>query len=238
MKTIIKAVEKTLQYKFKKKAWLEEALTHPSFRHEVDSGTLADNQRLEFLGDSVLGLLTAERLFRLAPGLDEGMMTKYRSMVTSRSGLAEVAGRWQVGQYLRLGKGEASSGGATRDSNLVGAVYQDGGWKAAKKLFEIHFEPVLLTCLGTGVDAENPKGALQEYTQKHWQSSPAYCIVEEQGPSHARRYVAAVFWESRELARGTAASKRAAEVEAARNGLRILQEEMASRSSESVGTSS
>ncbi len=245
MKTILKAVEKTLGHRFKRKEWLEQALTHPSYRHEGDSSALADNQRLEFLGDSVLGLLAAEQLFLHEPRLDEGLMTKYRSMLTNRGGLAEVAVAWEVGQYLRLGKGEAHSGGTTRDSNLadlvealMGAVYQDGGLKAARKVFALHFEPQLAKCLGTGADSDNPKGSLQEFTQRHWQASPSYRILEEQGPPHDRRYVAGVFWKGAELARGVAPSKRAAEATAARNGLRTLQEEIASRNSDKVGTSS
>ncbi len=229
----LKIFQKQIGYKFKKRSWLEAALTHPSFRHEGDADTLMDNQRLEFLGDAVVGLLSAEYLYAIRPKLDEGSMTKFRSMVTSRTGLAALALEWEIGPRLRLGKGEAQSGGAERDSNLadaveavIGAVFQDGGMKACRKFFSRHFEPRLAALLeekDLQVIKDNPKGSLQEHLQQNGKEAPEYRIVSEEGPAHERIFHAAVFFDGEEIGRGMAPSKRVAEARAAAAALARLQ---------------
>lgn len=226
----LKALEKTLRHRFKNKDLLLTALTHPSYRNEKGQETCTDNQRLEFLGDAVVGLLAAEHLFDHAKDMSEGDMTKFRSTVTNRTGLARVAHAWNLGPLLRMGRGESQSGGAEKASNLadaveavMGAIYQDGGHKAATKVFARHFAPRLETRLEETPDHDNPKGALQEYTQRLRQTNPEYTILEETGPAHDRSYLAAVTWDNAELARGTGNSKRAAEADAARNALARLQ---------------
>jgi len=242
----LKSFQKRLGYRFRRRALLEAALTHPSFRHEVESGA-EDNQRLEFLGDAVIGLLAAEHLY-LAPGdLDEGAMTQLRSRITNQAGLAELGNDWNLGPLLRLGKGEARSGGADRESNIadaveavIGAVFRDGGMKACQKLFVRHVAARLEHMMSGEDDhphLDNPKGFLQELTQRHWQAGPEYRIVEERGPAHCREYVAAVYWEEEELARGVAANKRAAEANAAARAVPEVQRRVALNSS-SDGTSS
>ncbi|MCC5850299.1 MAG: ribonuclease III [Verrucomicrobia bacterium] len=233
MKTVLKTLEKTLHYRFKNRDLLRVALTHPSFRHEQGNEAVSDNQRLEFLGDAVIGLLSAEHLFGLEGEMGEGDMTKFRSGITSRGGLAQVGEAWQIGPMLLMGRGETQSGGASRDSNLadaveavIGAVYQDGGMKAARKLYQRHFAPRMETRLDLNPDLENPKGSLQELSQKTWQQSPEYQIVEELGPAHARQYVAAVSIRGEEIARGIGMSKRAAEAAAAAEGLEKLRQKM------------
>ncbi len=230
MKTVLKSLEKTLHYRFKNRDLLQTALTHPSFRHEQGNEAVSDNQRLEFLGDAVIGLLSAEHLFGLEGDMGEGDMTKFRSGITSRDGLARVGEIWKIGPMLLMGRGETQSGGARRDSNLadaveaiIGAVYQDGGMKAARKLYQRHFAPRMETRLDLNPDIENPKGSLQEHSQKTWQQSPEYEIIEERGPAHARQYVAAVFIRGKEIARGVGMSKRAAEAAAAAAGLQKLR---------------
>lgn len=230
----LKKFQKRIGYKFKKPHRLESALTHPSFRYEENPETVRDNQRLEFLGDAVVGLLSAEYLYGVSPELDEGSMTKFRSMVTSRTGLAELAVQWGIGRQLRLGKGEARSGGAERESNLadaveavIGAVFQDGGMKACRKIFSRHFEPRLAELLKqkeAEVVKDNPKGSLQEAVQQNGKEAPVYRIVSEEGPAHERSYEAAVWIEGEEIARGRAGSKRNAEALAAAAALRILRE--------------
>lgn len=226
-----KSFQKTIGYKFKKAAWLEMALTHPSYRHERD-GSIPDNQRLEFLGDAVIGLLSAEYLFDIRPELDEGAMTKFRSMVTSRSGLAAIGLSWKIGGQLLLGKGESMSGGASRDSNLadaveavIGGIFQDGGMKACRKFFKRHFEPKLDELLkekDIQVSKDNPKGSLQERVQARGGETPVYRILTELGPAHEREYEAAVFINGQEVARGIAPNKRAAEAKAAAAALDAL----------------
>ncbi|MDF3130053.1 ribonuclease III [Kiritimatiellaeota bacterium B1221] len=231
----LKSFQKHIGYKFKKRHWLETALTHPSYRHEVDPDTLMDNQRLEFLGDAVVGLLSAEYLYAIRPKLDEGSMTKFRSMVTSRTGLAALALEWKIGPRLRLGKGEAQSGGAERESNLadaveavIGAVFQDGGMKACRKFFSRHFEPRLAALLAEKdiqVIKDNPKGSLQEFMQQNGKDAPVYRILSEEGPAHEKIYHAAVLSNGEEIGRGHAPSKRVAEARAAADALEQLQNE-------------
>lgn len=229
-----KHFQKLLGHKFKKQTLLEAALTHPSFRYEGDADAMSDNQRLEFLGDAVVGLLSAEYLFAIRPKLDEGSMTKLRSMVTSRTGLATLANEWKIGSWLRLGKGETQSGGAERESNLadaveavIGAVFTDGGMKACRKFFSRHFEPRLAALLEEKeiqVIKDNPKGSLQEFLQQSGFEGPEYRIVSEIGPAHEREYEAAVLVKGEEIARGVAPSKRAAEAKAAAEALEKLQQ--------------
>ncbi|MGA0333461.1 MAG: ribonuclease III, partial [Kiritimatiellia bacterium] len=191
-----KSFQKQIHYRFKKKQWLEIALIHPSYRHEQDAQKMPDNQRLEFLGDAVIGLLSAEYLYDIRPELDEGSMTKFRSMITSRSGLAALGNEWEIGAQLFLGKGETQSGGAERESNLadaveavIGAIFQDGGMKACRKFFKKHFEPKLDELLREKeiqVSKDNPKGSLQEAVQSQGGVAPVYKILQEIGPAHER----------------------------------------------------
>ena len=199
-------------------------MTHPSFRYE-NADSAADNQRLEFLGDAVLGLLAADVLMDRNPQANEGELTKLKSSVTSGTALASAARELGLGEYLRLGRGESVSGGADRGSNLedalealLGAVWLDGGLKSARKFFERNIfeylnraEPVL----------ENPKGMLQEYAQKKNYPVPEYRILESSGPDHARRYLVEVS-VSTYAYRGEGTSRREAEKNAARKAVLSL----------------
>ncbi len=189
------SLEKRIGYRFKKKALLKAALTHPSYRYEHPE-TSADNQRLEFLGDSVLGLLAADALTQNNPDAAEGELTKMRSALASGAALAQVARRLNLGEHLLLGRGEASNGGAERESNLedvlealLGAVWLDGGLRAARKFFENHIFQTLETSEPARL---NPKGTLQEYAQKNGFPIPDYRVVSESGPGHDRRFTVEV----------------------------------------------
>ena len=223
-----KSLEQTLGVRFRRKQLLERALTHPSHRHE--NAADSDNQRLEFLGDAVLGLLAAEHLFGAEPKRAEGPMTKARSELTNRTCLATIAERMDLGPHLRLGKGEAQSGGGTKASNLadaveaiIGAAYVDGGFRSARKIFAKWFVPAIAELEEAEAPA-NPKGDLQEFLQAAALPSPVYRILESSGPSHGMRFVAGVFVDTRELARGEGTSKRLAEANAAQTALADLRE--------------
>jgi ribonuclease-3 len=218
------SLERSTGYRFRNKELLDAALTHPSFRYE-NAGTASDNQRLEFLGDAVLGLIAADVLMERYPQAAEGELTRLKSSLTSGVALAAAARELGLGSFLRLGKGEAASGGADRDSNLedalealLGAVWLDGGLKAARKFFDRnlfrtleHAEPAL----------DNPKGALQEYARKKGYVPPEYRVIESSGPDHARRYSVEVT-VSTYAYRGEGTSRREAERQAATQAIRCL----------------
>ena len=219
-----KTLEKRIKYRFKKPALLEAALTHPSFRYENPDAT-ADNQRLEFLGDAVLGLLAADVLMARNPQAAEGELTKLKSAVTSGTALAAKARLIGLGEHLRLGKGEAASGGADRGSNLedalealLGAIWLDGGLKAARKFFE---NTIFQTTENSEPVIDNPKGMLQEYAQKKGYPVPDYQVLEASGPDHARRYCVEVTVSTYAF-RGEGTSRREAEKMAAEKAVKCM----------------
>jgi len=217
--------EKAISYRFKKKKRLEDAFTHPSFRHETDS-SMADNQRLEFLGDAALGLVAASRLFAQHKDCQEGELTRMRSSLTSTKALARAAASVDLGRFLRLGKGEKQSGGHSRESTLsdafeavVGAAYLDGGIKAVERIFDKIFKDDALSA-GSHSLSTNPKGTLQELVQQEYRTSPTYEVLRESGPAHARHYTVQVRINGTPCSTGEGRNKRDAEVDAAQNALK------------------
>ncbi|MES2598192.1 MAG: ribonuclease III [Verrucomicrobiota bacterium] len=217
-------LESVLGHTFRDRALLTEALTHASLGYETQR-TQPDNQRLEFLGDAVLQLLLSEILFERYRDADEGMLTKTRAQLVSTKALAKVARSIQLGGFLLIGRGEESHGGRERDSSLAdaleaiaGAVFQDGGMDAARRLAQRLFASEIEGLGATPVD-QNPKGQLQEMLQAISPQSPSYRIIQESGPDHAKSFMAIVLWDGRELGRGLGRSKKEAEVEAARVAL-------------------
>jgi ribonuclease-3 len=213
-------LEKVLGYRFRKKDLLETALMHRSFRFEHD-GIMSDNQRLEFLGDAVLGMVAAAHLYDRLPDADEGKLTAYRSQMTSGKALAELAIDIELGEFIKIGKGEEASGGRQRLSNLadafesiLGAAYLDGGVSAVERIFDRVCVPRIEKFSGD-VWEGNPKGKLQEYTQKKWKQGPKYRVCGKEGPPHE-----VVFSVEAELpdglrAIGSGTNKREAETNAA-----------------------
>jgi ribonuclease-3 len=223
-------LEKVLGYRFRRTSQLEMALLHRSYRFESPDVN-ADNQRLEFLGDAVLGFLTAAHLFTLHEEHDEGFLTTLRSQVTSGKALAELAAELGVGEYLKMGKGERGSGGHMRESTLadamesvLGAVYLDGGVKAAQKVFNKVFVP-LIDGLSGDVWEGNPKGKLQEVSQRRWRTGPHYHVVRRAGPAHAAMFTVEVTLPDGRQMRGHARNKQGAEAHAAAQALKVISHE-------------
>lgn len=220
----MESLEQRIDYKFANSLLLAEALTHPSLAYESNRPHF-DNQRLEYLGDAVLQLVLTEWLYLRFPAFGEGRLTKLRSRLVSRDALCRFAGEIGLGEYLMLGKGEASSGGRERTSNLadafealVGAIYLDGGFDRVKEIVR-RLCATTLDAVADEPDEMNPKGQLQEILQSISPVSPSYRIVAQQGPDHQKTFTACVDWEGRELGFGNGGSKKEAEIDAALNAL-------------------
>jgi ribonuclease-3 len=199
-------------------ALLERALTHRSYAYE--NGGLPTNERLEFLGDSVLGLIITDTLFRTHPELPEGQLAKLRAAVVNMRALADVARELDLGIYLRLGRGEEATGGRNKSSILgdaveavIGAVYLASGFSIASDLIHRLFDPLLERSarLGAGLDW---KTSLQELTARASLGVPEY-IVEESGPDHEKTFTAGVVVKGKSYGVGTGRSTKDAEPQAA-----------------------
>lgn len=225
-----RTLEQKIGYTFRRKDLLEAALVHRSFRFE-NTGVEIDNQRLEFLGDAALGLVAAAELFRRFEGKDEGLLTVVRSRITNGKALADIARAIELGAEVKLGKGEEMSRGRERDSTLadaleavVGAAYLDGGMKAVEKIFTRLFAPEL-DQMGADHWEENPKGRLQEISQRVLKTAPRYKVVSETGPVHARSYMVEVVLTNGIVGCGEGPSKRHAERHAATDALSKFPEQ-------------
>lgn len=224
----MKTLEKSLGYQFHNPALLEEALRHSSYANEHRGDNVFSNERLEFLGDSVLGFVTAEYLFAKHPTAPEGELTRIRALLVCEDSLHEVAQRLKLGEYLKLGHGEESCGGRTRPSILAdateavfAAVYLDGGIRAASEL--IH--RVLL-------DKEREETAeakrrdyktkLQELVQRTPNQVLTYRMIGEQGPDHDKVFSFAVLLNDTVVGTGEGRSKKEAEQMAAKDALESM----------------
>ncbi len=221
MKKDYTALETKIGHTFADKALLEKALTHPSFRYENDHID-TDNQRLEYLGDAVLGLLSADFLFVRFPDYQEGELTQQRSALTKSQTLADIARKIDIGSWLFLGRGETTSGGSTRNSNLtdvlesvVGAIYLDAGLPAARAFFMRHFAAQLDELLSKPA-INNPKGFLQTMATREWKTIPEYELLNTEGPSHSPVYTCQVAINKEVCGEGRASSIRQAQALAAK----------------------
>jgi ribonuclease-3 len=221
----LKALQKKLKIKFKNKALLEQALVHSSYINENPGIAEGDNERLEFLGDAVLGLIIAEELYRRFPQFSEGEMTRMRSSLVRQDALARLAKTIKLGDFLYLGKGEESGGGRDKPANLSGAlealtaaVFLDRGLAVTRKFVLRLMSKKMAKTLSRGVKADY-KTRLQETMQAKWQLKPKYRVVEAVGPAHDRRFTVEVMGGDSVLGRGSGKSKKAAEAEAARIAL-------------------
>lgn len=224
-------LEKKLKYTFKDKNLLQLALTHSSYCNENRKrGFTESNERSEFLGDSILSIITAEYLFHRFTEVDEGFLTRTRAALVCEETLAVFANRLSLGDYMLFGKGEsASTGGRHRKSTLsdafeavIAAIYLDGGMEEAKKFVLPYITDMLETVIKTGT--EDYKSRLQRIVQQTPEEVLTYSMVGEEGPPHDRTFSYEVYLNSNLLGKGKGRSKREAEQSAAREALILLGE--------------
>ena len=228
-KLISNNLEKKLDYKFKNKNLLQEALTHPSFQKKSLKDKTANNQRLEFLGDSVLDLIVTEHLYRKLASFSEGKLTKIRSVMVSKDILAKWANHLSLGKYIILGKGEDLTGGRKKLSiladcfeALLGAIYLDSGLQKAKKIISSFIiEEIELSMKGK--HEEDYKTFLQEFSQKKMKCLPEYYLIKEKGPDHKKIFCIEVRLKKIIYGAGTGENKKDAEQDAARDALKKLK---------------
>jgi ribonuclease-3 len=220
------ALQEELQYRFKDPSLLTRCLTHVSYNYDKNLG---HNEVLEFLGDAVLDLAISDLLMRRFPGRSEGDLSRMRAALVNSSVLADKALMLNLGELLRLGKGEERSGGRSKPSilagafeALLGAVYRDGGYQAAGLLVARYF----------AADVEEKKLGLQDYktrlqeiSQMLFREPPVYRLVSERGPDHAKSFVTEIAVGGKVLGKGEGRSKKQSEQEAAKQALDELQKE-------------
>lgn len=221
-------LQQIIGYDFRDVSFLERAVVHRSYLNEYPEHATESNERLEYLGDAVLGLAVAERLYREHPDYDEGRMTRLRSALVRSETLARVARTISLGDFLFLGKGEDSSGGRLKPANLacsfealIAAIYLDAGFTATKefifRLLDEEWEAVMKK-----PQFMDYKSKLQELIQSRDQKVPEYHVTGVQGPDHVRTFIVEVRIENAVLGSGSGRSKKAAEAEAARQALEKL----------------
>jgi ribonuclease III len=239
------ALEESLGHHFQRQELLEQAVTHSSQAREAEAANASnpesapgrgDNELLEFLGDAVLGLVTSETLFHRFPGFHEGHLSKLRAHLVGQRHLLRVAEQLQIGNYIRLGRGEEKSGGRGKASLLVdaleailAALYLDGGWRVARDfIVRAIVEPELahMNLETSAIPVMDFKSALQEALQAKGGAQPAYVLVKEEGPEHRKTFTVEVRLSGPEAAqfvgRAEGATKKRAEQEAARQVLEHL----------------
>ncbi len=224
----MKALETNLGYSFTNKTLLTNALTHSSYANEVRNGT-ASNERLEFLGDSVLSIIVADYLYHKFNNLPEGELTKLRASLVCEKSLCAFSRELDIGKFLLLGKGEEKGGGRERDSILadafeavLAAMYLDGGMEVAKK-HVLRF--VLPELAHTNDDVfKDYKTTLQEIIQRNPEESVTYILTGESGPDHNKCFEVEVHLNSNVIGKGKGRSKKAAEQAAAKEALTLMGE--------------
>jgi len=217
-------LEEALGVHFQNQAFLRLALTHRSYIYETTGAGLSSNERIEFLGDSVLAFISADFLYRTFPELSEGELSDVRAALVKMGTLATFARDIQLGSFLLLGKGEQSSGGSQRIlasafEALLGAIYLDQGMEVVKRFLVPRLEPIAHDVVKKRLFKDN-KSLFQELAQAHDGITPSYRLVSQEGPSHDREFTVEVMLGEQVVGRGQGRNKQAAEQEAAHLALR------------------
>lgn len=220
-------LEEKIGYRFQNIELLKQALTHSSFQNEQRINRMGDYERLEFLGDAVLELVSSEFLFSAYPKLPEGELTKMRASMVCEPALAFCARDLELGKYLRLGRGEEMTGGRERDSiisdvceAIIGAIYLDGGMENARK----HINRFILSDLEDKQLFYDSKSNLQELVQGKLKQEISYVLLSEEGPEHNKIFKVSVRIGKEEYGQGTGKTKKAAEQQAAYSALLLLRD--------------
>ncbi len=220
-------LESLIGYEFKDKSLLKQALTHSSYANEQKINRSGDYERLEFLGDAVLEVVSSEFLFHKYPDLPEGKLTKLRASMVCEPSLALCARDLKLGSYILLGKGEESTGGRNRESitsdvmeAIIGAIFLDGGMEKAKS----HIERFILSDLEDKALFYDSKSTLQEILQGELKKEFEYKLNAERGPEHDKEFDVSVIVDGKELGNGKGRTKKAAEQQAAYQALLKLRE--------------
>ena len=226
---MIKELENAIGYRFHNISLLQNALAHSSYANERWHDSLKSNERLEFLGDSILGMVVADHLYRNFPDRPEGELTRMRADMVCEKALAQVANQIGLGEHLLLGKGEEQGGGRGRDSiladaveSIIAACYLDGGMEAAKA-FISRF--VLVNVPVSRLTNADYKTALQELVQQKRNQVLTYTMVGESGPDHDKRFEVELTLNGQVVGHGIGSSKKRAEQDAARNAMEALYPE-------------
>lgn len=224
----LERLEEKIGYCYKKKELLQQALTHSSFANEQKINKSRDYERLEFLGDAVLELVSSEFLFHSNPDLPEGKLTRLRASMVCEPSLAYCARDLELHEYIRLGKGEEMTGGRHRDSIIsdvmeavIGSLYLDGGFQAAHDF--IH--RFILTDLEDKILFYDAKTVLQEMIQETPQGSLNYRLIKEEGPDHDKVFVVEAYINGKPVSQGQGRTKKAAEQQAAYEAILMLRKQ-------------
>ncbi len=217
-------IEKKLDYEFKNLELLKTALTHSSYANET---SVESNERLEFLGDAVLGFIVAHVLYKRYPDATEGKLSKMRSSIVSRINFAHFARELKIDKQLLLGKGEENTGGRERESNIsgtleavIGAIFIDGGYRRVSKIIA----KLLKNCLNGDEEIfKDYKTKLQEVAQRKFKKVPKYKVVLEEGPPHDKNFHIEVRLGRKSFGKGVGRNKKQAEQEAAKQGLESME---------------
>lgn len=225
----LKNIERLIGYRFRNKALLNQALVHKSYANEKYKSKFYDNERLEFLGDSVLGVIVSRILYDDCPLEDEGVLTRYKSQLVSGATLGRIAKEYKIGEYLLLGKGEEVSGGRRHVSNLlcalealIGAIYLDGDLKAAFRFINKIFRQEI-QLVKDGMGSKDYKSVLQQLVLKKFKAIPTYKIISEIGPDHKKHFIVEVLILGKRYGIGSGPNKKTAEQSSAHEAFASIE---------------
>ena len=228
MKSNLAQLEQTLGYKFKNQKLLTQALCHKSYINESD-GKIKSYERLEFLGDSVLGVVVSRYIYDNYSSFPEGELTRLRAAVVCESSLSQLARKLNIGQHIYLSKGEMQSGGAHKDAILcdvfeavIAAIYLDSNMENAQEFILNNLADVIKQKAQLGCDINDYKTNLQEVVQQNG-GTVEYKIVSESGPDHAKQYEAVVYVNGKNVAIGSGSSKKKAQQDAAKKAINLVK---------------